>query len=433
VTERYDISIVGAGIVGLATALRLLERRPALRIAVVDKEDEVGVHQTRHNSGVIHSAISYRPGSLKARLAHEGKVALERFCDDHGIPFQRCGKLVVATRKDEMAGLETLMEQGTANGVAGLRLLDLDGAREIEPHVRAIRALHVPGTAIVDMRRIALAMADDLRDSGADILLGRTVRSIRSTAAGTVLDTSGGSIGSRSVVVCGGLQSDRLAAAAGEGDGSRIVPFRGDYAVLVPSARHLVRGLVYPVADPSLPFLGVHATRRIDGEVWLGPNAVLALARERYRRLAFDATDALDVLRFRGTWHVARRWWRVGLAEQWRDVSRHAFLRAARRFLPELDDRDVAWGPVGVRAQLVAADGTLVNDFVLRRRRTSCTSVTPPRRPRRPPSRSGRRSRAAPSNGSTPDRGTLAASRIRRERHDAVRCPARPSPRCFWS
>jgi L-2-hydroxyglutarate oxidase len=366
VTERYDISIVGAGIVGLATALRLLERRPALRIAVVDKEDEVGVHQTRHNSGVIHSAISYRPGSLKARLAHEGKVALERFCDDHGIPFQRCGKLVVATREDEIAGLETLMEQGTANGVAGLRLLDRDGAREIEPHVRAIRALHVPGTAIVDMRRIALAMAGDLRDSGADVLLGRTVRSIRSTAAGTVLDTSGGSIGSRSVVVCGGLQSDRLAAAAGEGDGSRIVPFRGDYAVLVPSARHLVRGLVYPVADPSLPFLGVHATRRIDGEVWLGPNAVLALARERYRRLAFDATDALDVLRFRGTWHVARRWWRVGLAEQWRDVSRHAFLRAARRFLPELDDRDVAWGPVGVRAQLVAADGTLVNDFVLR-------------------------------------------------------------------
>lgn len=280
--EGYDIAIVGAGIVGLATALRLLERRPALRIAVVDKEDEVGFHQTGHNSGVIHSAISYRPGSLKARLAHEGKAALERFCEEHGIPFERCGKLVVATREDEIAGLETLMEQGTANGVAGLRLLDRDAAREIEPHVPAIRALRVPGTAIVDMRRIALAMADDLRRGGHNVLLGRTVRSIRSTAAGPVLETSGGPIGSRSIVVCGGLQSDRLAAAAGEDDASRIVPFRGDYAVLVPSARHLVRGLVYPVADPSLPFLGVHATRRINGEVWLGPERG---ARARARAL----------------------------------------------------------------------------------------------------------------------------------------------------
>ncbi|MGZ4152464.1 MAG: L-2-hydroxyglutarate oxidase [Actinomycetota bacterium] len=364
--ERYDIAIVGAGIVGLATALRLLERRPALRIAVIDKEDEVGFHQTGHNSGVIHSAISYRPGSLKARLALEGKAALERFCDEHDIPFERCGKLVVATREEEIAGLEQLMEQGTANGVTGLRLVTPDGFREIEPCVRAIRALHVPGTAIVDMRRIALAMEEELRQAGADVLLGRSVRSIRSTAVGPVLETSGGPIEARSVVVCGGLQSDRLAAAAGEDDGSRIVPFRGDYAVLVPRARHLVRGLVYPVADPSLPFLGVHATRRIDGEVWLGPNAVLALARERYRRLAFDPADALDVVRFRGTWRVARRWWRVGVAEQWRDVSRRAFLRAARRFLPELDDRDVAWGPVGIRAQLVAADGTLLDDFVLR-------------------------------------------------------------------
>jgi (S)-2-hydroxyglutarate dehydrogenase len=363
--ERFDIVIVGAGIVGLATAVRLLEARPGLAIAVVDKEREVGFHQTGHNSGVIHSAISYRPGSLKARLAYEGKAALERFCEAHAIPFERCGKLVVATREEEIGGLETLLEQGTANGVSGLRLLEPAAFREIEPHVRAIRALHVPGTAIVDMRRIAVEMADVLRSAGTDVLLGRAVHSIRSSATGAVLETSAGPIDARSVVVCGGLQSDRLAAAAGEDDGSRIVPFRGDYAVLLPPARHLVNGLVYPVADASLPFLGVHATRRIDGEVWLGPNAVLALARERYRRLAFDAGDALDVVRFRGTWRVARRWWRAGLAEQWRDVSRRAFLRAARRFLPELQDRDVAWGPVGVRAQLVAADGTLVDDFVV--------------------------------------------------------------------
>jgi (S)-2-hydroxyglutarate dehydrogenase len=365
-TEPYDIAIVGAGIVGLATALRLLEQRPGLRIAVVEKEREVGFHQTGHNSGVIHSAISYRPGSLKARLAHEGKAALERFCEEHEIPFERCGKLVVATREDEVAGLEALLEQGRANGVPDLRLLGPDGFREIEPHVRAIRALHVPGTAIVDMRRIAVAMADWLRAAGVDIALGRSVRSIGSTATGAVLETGDGPIEARSVVVCGGLQSDRLAAAAGAEDGSRVVPFRGDYAVLLPRARHLVRGLVYPVADASLPFLGVHATRRIDGEVWLGPNAVLALARERYRRLAFDPTDAIDVVRFAGTWRVARRWWRVGLAEQWRDVSRRAFVRAARRFLPELNDREVVWGPVGVRAQLVAANGTLVDDFVVR-------------------------------------------------------------------
>lgn len=363
--DRYDIAIVGAGIVGLATALRLLERRPGMRLAVLDKEPVVGFHQTGHNSGVLHSAISYRPGSLKARLAHEGKAAIERFCEEHDVPFERCGKLVVATTEAEIAGLRTLFEQGTANGVGGLRLLDPAEFEEIEPQAHAVRALHVPGTAIVDMRRVAEAMASVLRDVGADLLLGQRVDRVRAGPNGVVLETTA-RVEAAFAVVCGGLQSDRLAAASGDDDGTRIVPFRGDYAVLVPEARHLVRGLIYPVADPNLPFLGIHATRRIDGEVWLGPNAVLAFAREGYRRLALDPRDAVDVLRFRGTWSVARRWWRIGLQEQWRDVSRRAFLRAARRFLPDLRDRDVAWGPVGVRAQLVAADGTLVDDFVLR-------------------------------------------------------------------
>jgi L-2-hydroxyglutarate oxidase len=363
--DRYDIAIVGAGIVGLATALRLLERRPGMRLAVLDKEPVVGFHQTGHNSGVLHSAISYRPGSLKARLAHEGKAAIERFCEEHDVPFERCGKLVVATTEAEIAGLRTLFEQGTANGVGGLRLLDPAEFEEIEPQAHAVRALHVPGTAIVDMRRVAEAMASVLRDVGADLLLGQRVDRVRAGPNGVVLETTA-RVEAAFAVVCGGLQSDRLAAASGDDDGMRIVPFRGDYAVLVPEARHLVRGLIYPVADPNLPFLGIHATRRIDGEVWLGPNAVLAFAREGYRRLALDPRDAVDVLRFRGTWSVARRWWRIGLQEQWRDVSRRAFLRAARRFLPDLRDPDVAWGPVGVRAQLVAADGTLVDDFVLR-------------------------------------------------------------------
>jgi L-2-hydroxyglutarate oxidase LhgO len=365
VADRYDIAIVGAGIVGLATARRLLDARAGLRLAVVEKERTVGFHQTGHNSGVLHSAISYRPGTLKARLVAEGKVALERFCQEHGVPFERCGKLVVATRGDELPRLEALYERGIANGVPDLRLLDPPGFRDIEPHVRAIRALRVPGTAIVDMRHVAEALADDLRASGADVLLGRTVRTIRTTDAEGVVETNDGAIVAGYVVVCGGLQSDRLAVASGVDDGTRIVPFRGDYARLVPRSRHLVRALVYPVADPALPFLGVHATRRIDGEVWLGPNAVLALAREGYRRLAFDARDARDVVRFAGTWRVARRWWRTALEEQWRDVSRRAFVGAARRFLPELEDRDVTWGPVGIRAQLVAPDGTLVDDFAL--------------------------------------------------------------------
>jgi L-2-hydroxyglutarate oxidase len=365
VSERYDIAIIGAGIVGLATAYRLLQRRPSLRLAVIDKESRVGVHQTGHNSGVLHSALSYTPGSLKARLAHEGKASLERFCDEHAIPYERCGKLVVATHETEVPRLETLYERGQANGVQGMRLLYPVEFRDIEPHVRALRALHVPGTAIVDMRRVAEGIADVLRGEGVDLLLGRRVVAFRTVETQPVLETTGGSLHAAYAVACGGLQSDRLAAMAGHGDDTRIVPFRGDYAVLLPHARHLVRALIYPVADPALPFLGVHATRRIDGDVWLGPNAVLAFARERYRRLALDATDALDVLRFRGAWLVARRWWNVGLREQWRDVSKRAFVGACRRFLPDLHADDVAWGPTGVRAQLVAADGSLVDDFVL--------------------------------------------------------------------
>jgi (S)-2-hydroxyglutarate dehydrogenase len=365
VRDRYDVAILGAGIVGLATAYRLHERRPDLRLAVIDKESRVGTHQTGHNSGVLHSALTYTPGSLKARLVQEGRVAMERFCNDHAIAHERCGKLVVATTADEIHRLEALFARGTANGVKGLRLLDPDGCREIEPHVRALRGLHVPTTAILDMQHVARALADQLRADGVDVLLGREVTAIRIRPDGLSIETGAGEVRAAFGVACGGLQSDRLADAAGVGDGSRIVPFRGDYAVLRPTARHLVRALIYPVADPALPFLGVHATRRIDGEVWLGPNAVLALAREGYRRLAFEGADARDVAGFPGAWRVARRWWRTGLKEQWRDVSMRAFVGACQRFLPEVTIQDVSWGPVGVRAQLVERDGTLVDDFVM--------------------------------------------------------------------
>jgi L-2-hydroxyglutarate oxidase LhgO len=365
VSERYDIALIGAGIVGLATAYRLREARPDLSIAVVDKERDVGVHQTGHNSGVIHSALSYAPGSLKARFARDGKVALERFCDDHAIPYERCGKLVVATDDVEVRRLGGLVDRGRANGVEGMRLLDPGEFHELEPHVRALRALHVPGTAIVDMQQVARTLAEVGRARGVEILLARRVEAIARGAGDVTLATSDGLVRASLVIACAGLGSDRVAAMAGDLDDTRIVPFRGDYAVLRGRARHLVRNLIYPVADPALPFLGVHATRRIDGDVWLGPNAVLALARERYRRVAFDRDDASDVLRFPGTWRVARRWWRVGIAEQWRDISKRAFVESCRRFLPELSSTDVTWGPVGVRAQLVRRDGTLLDDFVM--------------------------------------------------------------------
>jgi L-2-hydroxyglutarate oxidase LhgO len=246
-----------------------------------------------------------------------------------------------------------------------MRLLDPWEFRRIEPHVRALRALHVPGTAIVEMQHVARTLAHAVRERGVETLLDRRVDAIARGPDDVALATSDGLVRARVVVACAGLGSDRVADMAGDLDDTRIVPFRGDYAVLRARARHLVRNLVYPVADPSLPFLGVHATRRIDGDVWLGPNAVLALARERYRRLAFDRDDARDVLRFPGTWRVAQRWWRVGIAEQWRDISKRAFVEACRRFLPELSSTDVRWGPVGVRAQLVRRDGTLLDDFVL--------------------------------------------------------------------
>ncbi len=364
---RHDVAIVGGGIVGLATALRLLERRPDLRLVMLEKEPELATHQSGHNSGVVHAGLYYAPGSLKARLCREGKADLEAFCASHGIPIERTGKLVVALAEAELARFEALRERAEANGVPGLEVVGPERIRELEPHAAGIRALWSPTTSVVDFRRVALAYADEVRARGGEIRVATEVTAIRRVGGDLVLATSGGEVRAGSMVACAGLWADRVAAFTGETGPTvpRIVPFRGDYHTLTLDARGLVRGLIYPVPDPLFPFLGVHFTKRIDGEVWAGPNAVLAFAREGYRRRDLSIRDLAGTLSHRGFLRVAGRFWRMGLAEMWRDWSSAAFHRELARYVPELRRDQLVFGPSGVRAQAVALDGRLVDDFDL--------------------------------------------------------------------
>lgn len=361
---EYDVVVVGAGLIGLATASTILDRRPGVRLAVLDKEPRVAAHQSSHNSGVIHAGVYYKPGSLKARLCIEGRAALESFAERHAIPFERCGKLIVALGADELGRLADLRDRAAGNGVPGVRELDGDELRELEPNVAGVRALHVPGTAIIDFERVARAYAAEVEQKGGTILLGRRVDAIREGARGAVVATNGDDIAARWVVACAGLHADRLARGGGaEPADLQILPFRGDYYRLVPERRDIVRALVYPVPDPSLPFLGVHFTRRIDGEMWAGPNAVLALAREGYGRTDLNCRDLAETLRFPGFWRLSRRYWATGGREWWRDVVKSAFVKELRRYVPSVSSSDLTFGPSGVRAQAVARDGSLVDDF----------------------------------------------------------------------
>ena len=366
-SDAFDVAVVGGGIVGLATAWALDQDHPGIRLVILEKEARVASHQTGHNSGVIHSGIYYRPGSHKARLCVEGARLMKEFCAEHGIRVDPIGKVIVATSKAELPRLAALYERGVANGVAGLALIDRDRLREIEPHAAAIRAIHSPTTSIVDYGEVAHALARGLLARGIVVRTGARVTAIDATGDGFDLDTASGPVRAGHLVNCAGLHSDVVARMTGARPGVRIVPFRGEYFMVRPERHHLVRGLIYPVPDPEFPFLGVHFTRTVHGEVEAGPNAVLAFAREGYRLGRIHLRELAGTLRYRGFWAMARRYWRTGTYEMYRSLSKAAFVRALQRLVPEITAADITRGGAGVRAQAVAEDGSLVDDFRIAR------------------------------------------------------------------
>lgn len=357
------MAIVGAGIVGLATALALSGERPDLNVVILDKEPGVGRHQTGHNSGVVHSGIYYRPGSDKARLCREGVGLMREFCQEHGLPYQECGKVIVATSDAELAPLAELLERGGANGVPGLRPLDPSELKELEPNVHGLRAIYSPTTAITDYGAVALKLAELLTARGVRVQLGAELGAARAGASGLDLLGVGFGLKARYLINCAGLYSDRVARMCGLAPGLQIVPFRGEYFMLRPAARGLVRHLVYPVPNAALPFLGVHFTPTVGGEVEAGPNAVLAFAREGYDLTTVDVPETLGTLGFGGFWRLARQYWRAGAYEYYRSLSRGAFLRSLQRLVPGIGAADLGARAAGVRAQAVDARGRLLDDF----------------------------------------------------------------------
>jgi L-2-hydroxyglutarate oxidase len=361
--KPFDVAVIGAGLIGLSTAMHLTAPAPRARIVVLEKDSTPAGQQSGHNSGVIHSGIYYRPGSFKARFSVRGHASMLRFCREHGVPTRAVGKLVVATTAEEVPRLRDLLERGRANGVAGLELVDRGRAAELEPHTRPVEALWVPGTSIVDFARVAEAMSGVLQEAGREIRLEAGVRQIRKTEEGYALETASGTVRARMLVNCAGLHSDLIARMAGIRPSLRIIPFRGEYYRLRSTRCGLVRGLIYPVPDPAFPFLGVHLTRTIGGFVDAGPNAVLALKREGYRRRAVSLGDVAGMLGFAGFWRLALREWRTGLGEIHRSLRKAAFLKQLQKLVPEIAGEDLEPGGAGVRAQAVGEDGSLLDDF----------------------------------------------------------------------
>lgn len=358
----YDVAVIGGGIVGVATAMALVSK-PDRSVVVLEAESRLAAHQTGNNSGVIHSGLYYKPGSLKARNCTEGREAMYRFCAEQGIACERCGKVVVATSPEELPALDRLEERGRANGLEGIQRLTPEAIREREPHVTGLAGLWVPTTGIVDYTEVTEAFARVVREGGGEIRTLARVTAVRREAGGLVLETAQGVVRTRHLVNCAGLQSDRVARLCGVEPGVRIVPFRGEYYELAPEKQGLIRNLVYPVPDPQFPFLGVHFTRMIRGGVEAGPNAVLAFKREGYKKTSFSLRDTFETFTYPGALRLFAKHWRMGLGEFYRSFSKRAFVRALQKLLPEIGINDLEPGGAGVRAQAVGPDGAPIDDF----------------------------------------------------------------------
>ncbi len=364
-----DVVVIGAGILGLSTAMALAQRHQGMRVLALEQESDVGRHQSGNNSGVIHSGLYYRPGSAKARMAVAGAERMYAFCETHGIGVERCGKVVVATHESELERMRELHRRGDANGVPDIRELGPDELRQFEPNAAGVRALHIPSTGIADYPAVCRKYRELLESAGGSVRLGSRVSAVRIETDGVQFSTTTGTVRARHAVNCAGLQADRLArqARASEARDLRIVPFRGEYYDLVPSARQMLKNLIYPVPDPAFPFLGVHFTRRLDGSVEAGPNAVLALRREGYRWRDISPRDTAESLSWPGFLRLARDNWRTGLGEVWRSANKQAFVRALQRLMPALESAQLVRGGAGVRAQALRRDGSLADDFEIAR------------------------------------------------------------------
>ncbi|MFJ8504164.1 L-2-hydroxyglutarate oxidase [Streptomyces avermitilis] len=361
------IAVVGAGIVGLAVGREIAHRRPGTRVVVLEKEADVALHQTGHNSGVVHAGIYYKPGSLKARLCARGRDLLRDYCADRRLPYDECGKLVVAVSDDDVARLDRLAVTAAENLVPGLRRLSAAEIRDLEPYATGLAALHSPRTAVTDFTGVARAFAEDIVASGGEIRLRFPVTRVTRLRHGLEVAAGEEAVTADRLVICAGLHTDTVSKLAADGKEPRIIPFRGEYMRVADEKAHMVRGLIYPVPDPRYPFLGVHFTRRVTGEVEVGPNAVPALAREGYRRSRVEAAELLRIACWPGTWHLARQHWRTGIKELYGSLSASAYMKAARRYVPDIGARDVVRTKNGVRAQALDRDGTLVDDFRIHR------------------------------------------------------------------
>jgi L-2-hydroxyglutarate oxidase LhgO len=361
---RHDVAIVGGGIVGLATAWQLTERYPRLRVLVLEKEAEVAEHQTGHNSGVLHSGIYYKPGSLRAVNCRAGKLAMEEFCREHSVPFEICGKVIVAVSEAELPQLAKIYERGQQNGVQ-CELIERERLQELEPHAAGVKAIHVPEAGIVNFREVSRKLAALVQASGGEVRCGARVQGVKENGEAIAIETTAGAFTADYLVTCAGLQSDRVARLTGIQPEAKIVPFRGEYFELKHEAEHLCRNLIYPVPDPSFPFLGVHFTRMIQGGIECGPNAVLAFAREGYRKTDINLGDLCETLGFSGFRTLALKYWRVGAGEMWRSWSKAAFVKALQRLIPEIRSEQLVPARAGVRAMAIAPDGAMVDDFVI--------------------------------------------------------------------